>query len=269
MAEPVVAPTGGEAKSVGNLILDLDGVIYLGSEPIAGADEALHRLAGAGYRIIPVTNNATRSPDEVVRHIEDAVGYRPNPALVVTSGLATAHLLRGRLSRVFIVGEAGLTRTFSEEGFTISAWEDAEAVVVGLHRGLRYDDLRDAVLAIQRGAVLAATNLDPTYPTPEGLWPGGGAIAAAIATAAGVEPEVGGKPAVPTRQLVKQRLGPGPVWVVGDRADTDLAMGAVEGWNRALVLTGATTSADGIPPEEQPELVIASIADLPAALLGS
>ncbi len=94
---------------------------------------------------------------------------------------------------------------------------------------------------------------------------GGGAIVAAIAVGAGVDPEVGGKPYPAMRALVRSALGPGPTWVVGDRIDTDLELGRVEGWSRALVLSGATSEAP--TGDDAPELVLASIADLPRALL--
>ena len=267
MGEGVVAAGPAGTKTAGNVVADLDGVLYLQDEPVAGAGAALTELERRGYRVVLVTNNSTRHRDRVAERVEELTGYRADPGRIVTSALATAVMLAGEVERAFVVGEPGLTRTLQDEGIGIAAaWQEADAVVVGLDRSIGYDRLRDAALAVRAGARFVATNTDPTYPTPAGLWPGGGALVAFIATATGAVAEVAGKPFEPTRRLVRALLGPGPTWVVGDRSDTDLEMGRLEGWNRALVLTGALTDDEGLSVEERPELVLASLAELPAAL---
>jgi 4-nitrophenyl phosphatase len=144
--------------------------------------------------------------------------------------------------------------------------EAAEAVIVGLDTGISYERLRSAVMAVRNGARFIATNADPTYPTPSGLWPGAGAIVAAIEVAAGIEPEIAGKPHPAIRSLIRTRLVPGPVWVVGDRPETDVAMAKVEGWTSVLVLTGVVGAADQVPEEYQPDVILPSLADLPETL---
>ncbi len=266
MAGGVVAGSPPVHK-VGNVVCDLDGVLYLGDDPIPGAGAALGALEQAGWRIVLVTNNSTKAQRDIATRVARITGYEPDPGRVLGSGLAAARMLG--TGPAFVVGERGLAATLLEEGVALTeAWREAAAVVVGLDRDFAYPRLRDAVFAVRGGARFVATNLDPTYPTPEGMWPGGGSMAAAIATAAGVEPEVAGKPYPPMRALIRDRLGPGPTWAVGDRADTDLEMGRLEGWSRVLVLSGATADASGLEGDHFPELVLASIADLPA-LLGS
>ena len=142
----------------------------------------------------------------------------------------------------------------------------AAAVIVGLDTGLSYDRLRGAVVAIRGGARFVATNTDDTYPTPDGLWPGAGAMVAAVQVATGVQPDIAGKPHTAIRSLIRAGLAPGPVWVVGDRPETDVALAKAEGWNSALVLTGVVERADEVPAELQPDLVLDSIAALPEAL---
>jgi len=257
----------GVAAKPGTIILDLDGVLYLDVEGVPGAGEALQELETAGHRLVFATNNATMTQDTVVRHLAERTGFSPSPDAVVTSGMATAHHLAGEVDRVLVLGEAGLEEALRSEGITVVAgWRDADAVVVGLDRGLTYERLTSAVLAIAGGARFVATNVDSTYPTPEGLHPGGGAIAAAVAAATGVNPEVCGKPHEPMRALVRSRVAEGAVWVVGDRIDTDLAMGRAEGWGTVLVLTGVDTEDDLVAAGFAPDLVIASIAELPAVL---
>jgi len=111
-----------------------------------------------------------------------------------------------------------------------------------------------------------ACNDDPTYPTETGLWPGGGAIAAAIETAAGRRAEVAGKPHAPMVEAVRAALGPGPTWVVGDRPETDMALGRVGGWGTVLVLSGVISDPRAVPAALRPDLVVALLADLPALL---
>jgi HAD superfamily hydrolase (TIGR01450 family) len=264
IAPRVVADAAGASKTPGgNLVCDLDGVVYLGGEPIPGAGAALQAVERRGYRILFVTNNSTTHRVAVAGRISELSGYPARAAQVLTSGMVAASMLAGRVRRVLAVGEPGLADTLVESGYAVTGdWREAQAVVVGLDRSFDYQKLLDAVRAVRAGARLVATNLDPTYPTPEGLWPGGGAVVAAIATGAEVTPEVAGKPFAAMRDLVRAELGPGPTWVVGDRVDTDLELARGEGWGRILVLSGATPSADGIPPDDVPDVVLNSAAEL-------
>ncbi len=264
---PGMGALGNRMGHSANLVCDLDGVLFVGRRPVPGARRALQELEARRYRILLVTNNATRSCAEVAQKVQEITGFPADPDLVVTSALAAAHKLHGSVERAYVVGENGLTRTLEDAGIAISSdWRDAEAVVMGLDRSVTYAKLRDATLAVGAGARFVATNLDVTFPTPEGLWPGGGSLIAAVAAATGKEPELAGKPAAPMRQLVRARLQDGPTWVVGDRPETDLAMGRIEGWTRVLVLTGVVDDPDSVPAEERPDLVLDSIAELPKAL---
>lgn len=251
----------------GTVICDLDGVVFVDDDPVPGAGDALRALEGEGYELLFVTNNATTHRSDLVSKIERASGYRPALEAVFSSAMAGASLIAGDISTAFVVGEAGLATTFGDYGISVTdSWSEAEAVVVGLDRSLTYDRIKDAVLAVNNGARFVATNTDSTYPTPEGLWPGGGAIVAAIQKASGVEPEVAGKPYAPMRQMVREAIGHGPVWMVGDRPDTDLAMAKLEGWQGVLVLTGVVASAGDVPAEFAPDLVVESLAEVPAAI---
>ena len=116
------------------------------------------------------------------------------------------------------------------------------------------------------GARFVATNDDATYPTPEGLHPGGGSIVAALERASGRRAEVAGKPHTPMRDLVRELVGEGPVWMVGDKPETDLALGKGEGWTTVLVLSGVTGNDADVPDDLRPDAVLDSIADLPDLL---
>ena len=162
----------------------------------------------------------------------------------------------------WLFGAAGARAPLEHAGVpVVSDWHEARAVVAGLDLSLTYESLTRAVMAVERGSRFVATNTDVTYPTPEGLWPGAGALVAAVEAATGVTAEVAGKPHLPMRSLLEERLAGRGVAVIGDRAETDVALGVAEGGQTILVLTGVTTSPAGADPK--PDHVVASIVDIP------
>jgi len=248
-------------------VCDLDGVLYLDGHPIPGSGAALREIAERGYRIVFATNNSTRTPAAVAARIEESTSFPAAPRQVVTSSMAAASLLHPEDSPVLVIGEAGVTEAVAAAGLALT--DDpgaAAAVVVGYTRRFDYDMLVRASAAVRGGARFVATNTDATLPTPTGPIPGGGSLVAAVATAAGRTPEVGGKPHRAMAEAIERLLGPGPTWVVGDRPETDLALAAGRGWTGVLVLTGVTGDPRSVPSEHAPDLVLPSLADLPALL---
>lgn len=230
------------------VLLDLDGVLYRGDAPIEGAAATLSRLLELGIPRLFLTNNSSRTPGEVARSLH-ALGIEAEPGEVLTSGAATAALLRGQGlagATAFVIGEAGLREPLEEAGLHLVGGEPrtADLVVVGLDRSVDYAKLRTAVLLIQRGARLVATNNDASYPAPDGLWPGAGAILSAVTTATGAVPEVVGKPERPLFLAAAEATGARSPLVVGDRLETDVAGAEGMGWDSLLVLSGASTIAD-------------------------
>lgn len=252
----------------GNVICDLDGVVYRGREPVAGSAESLDRLCRAGWHVLFCTNNSSRTPEEVAARIRSISGFKATPDQVVTSAAAAARLLAGERPPTFVLGGEGVTQALLRGGIpVVSSAGEAEAVVVGLATDLTYEWLRQAANAVRNGARLIATNNDATYPAEDGFWPGAGAIVAAVEVASGVRAEVAGKPFAPMRDLLRELLQPGPVWVVGDRPDTDLDMALAEpGWKSALVLTGVASSGDGMEPS--PDLVATDLEAFTDVVLG-
>lgn len=244
------------------LALDLDGVLWLGDEPIAGSSEAVARLRAAGHALVFCTNNSSQP----VGVVEAKLAGQGIPATgdVVTSGMAAAALLQPG-ERVLVCGGPGVVEAIERRGAVPVREGPADAVLVGFHLDFDYERLRAAAAAVQTGARLLATNDDATYPTPDGPIPGGGAILAAVATATGVTPVVAGKPYAPMADLIRARLGPDGI-MVGDRPDTDGRFAVVLGYRFALVLTGVAASADGVQPV--PDLVAPDLATLVDALVG-
>jgi 4-nitrophenyl phosphatase len=252
----------------GNVVCDLDGVLYLAGHPITGAAAALERLDEEGFRILFATNAGMLTPRGVAEHISSCCGYPADVDQVITSVMAVGDMLRPPDQPVLVVGEAGLSATLVEMGIAVAtSAEEACSVVVGLCRSFDYEMVHSTMQALEKGGRLIATNTDSTYPTPDGRWPGAGVVVAAVEVASGRKAEVAGKPYAPMRAAIRRHLGGGPTWVVGDRAETDLAMAHLEGWSSVLVLTGVTADAGDLPPEMAPDRVLASLADLPAFLL--
>jgi glycerol-1-phosphatase len=172
--------------------------------------------------------------------------------------VATAELLaRQGSGRAFVIGEAGIREALRHQGFELvdDAPEEVDVVVIGWDRSVDYDKLKTASLLVQRGARLVATNADASYPAPNGLWPGAGAILAAVTTTTGVAGEVVGKPHRPLFELARDRAGGGAAISVGDRLDTDIGGAARLGWDSLLVFTGVTHPANLVRADVLPTFV--------------
>src|SRR5919202_6087518 len=231
------------------LILDLDGCIWVGDDPLPGAVDAVNALREAGKRVAFVTNDPRHALEDHVQKLW-RIGLKASLADVVSAGAAMQHLLaetrRGRTT--FVIGTEPFHRHVSDAGCRIMNGTDlasrADVVVVAGTEDLVYDDLRDAVLALQRGADFLATSRDPTYPMPDGLWPGTGAVVAAVEVGSGRSAAIVGKPEPQLFFTALDRLGDGATLVVGDRLESDIAAAAKARLDSALVLTGGTTRAE-------------------------
>jgi HAD superfamily hydrolase (TIGR01450 family) len=250
------------------LILDLDGCVWVGPDPVPGAVDAITALREAGKRIAFVTNDSRHALEDHVRKLW-RIGVQASLADVVSSGAAMQHLLadtrRGRTA--FVIGTEPLHRHVADAGCRVLNGTDlasrAELVVVAGTEDLVYADLRDAVLALRRGADFLATSRDPTLPMPDGLWPGTGAVVAAVEVGSGREAAIVGKPEPQLFHTALDRLGEGRTLVVGDRLDSDIAAAAKAGLDSALVLTGGTSRAEADAAEDpKPKIVSASLAEL-------
>ncbi len=202
-------------------VVDLDGVVWLAGRPLPGATEGVAILRRRGVPVRFVTNNSMRTRAELLAQLE-GIGIPAAPEELLTSGQAAASLLEPG-SSAHVVGGPGLREALAEAGVQLDE-RRPHAVVAGLTFDFDYASCELASNLVRGGARFIATNSDATLPTPEGLRPGAGAIVAAIATAAGVAPEVAGKPFAPMASALAAR---GPVGaVVGDRISTDGAFAA-------------------------------------------
>lgn len=242
-----------------SLILDMDGVLWRDADPIGDLPQIFRRIHNAGLKVVAATNNASRTPEQ---HLQKLSSYGiPNlePWQVVSSIDTTVdHLLRSfsKGSHVFVVGEPPLCDALEKAGFTISP-DGAVAVVAAIDRGLTFQKLSQATLLIRAGAAFIGTNPDKSFPMPEGLVPGAGAILALLQTASDVAPIILGKPSPVMYELAMQRMGTQPeeTLVVGDRAETDMAGAQAIGCRTALVLSGVTTIEKAMQWQPKPDII--------------
>jgi glycerol-1-phosphatase len=240
-----------------SLLFDLDGVLYRGDHAIEGADDIVRELRTRGRGLAFVTNNSSRTPTQVAAKLA-GVGIEVDTAEIVTSAVATADLLSERgVRQAFVIGEAGIRDALRERGVEVldGVPEHVDVVVVGWDRSVDYERLKTASLLVQRGAGLVATNADASYPAPDGLWPGAGAILAAVTTTTNAPVEIVGKPHPPLFRSALERAGGGAAISVGDRLDTDVAGAASLGWDSLLVFSGVTHPANLIRSEVLPTFV--------------
>jgi 4-nitrophenyl phosphatase len=241
--------------------LDLDGVLWRGAMPIPGAADAVARLRARVERVVFLTNNAGPTIAEHLAKLE-RIGVVTDPEDLLTSAQAAATMLQPGSTALACAGP-GVAEALAARGVRIVEAGPADAVVVGWHREFDFSRLARAADAVRGGARLVGTNEDATFPTPDGLLPGAGALLAAVAFASGATPEVAGKPHAPMRRLVAKRVG-SVATVVGDRPSTDGALARALGARFALVLSGVTgqRELDGLVPA--PDAVAPDLATLVA-----
>ncbi len=253
--------TTSDLGSIEFVLCDLDGVVWLAREAIPGTPTAIERLRASGRRVLFVTNNSVSTVGEQEAALLD-IGI-PAVGDVVTSAQAAASLIDPG-DRVLVCGGPGVTeavRGRRAELVPFSEAPSAQAVVVGLDRTFDFSRLSATSAAVRDGARFVATNADPTFPTPTGVTPGAGSIVAAVATAAGCDPVIAGKPHRPMADLVSRVCGPRfsaeTAIMVGDRWSTDGAFADVIGCVFALVRSGVTppgAMAGGVADVDESDL---------------
>ena len=251
-------------------ILDMDGVLYRGSEVLPGVKELLDALTLRERPVMLATNNSMSTPEAYERKLT-AMGLDIPASAVITSALATRDYLVRTLPEgagIYVIGMPALReQLFEGTPFHPVQYgeEQPAAVVIGLDLDFTYAKLKAAHEAIQRGALFIATNADSTLPTEAGLVPGAGSIVAALAAASGRSPIVIGKPETPMLETAMTKMGvrPEETVMLGDRLDTDMLAGERAGMSTVLVLTGVSTREDLASVEALPDVVVS---DLPSLL---
>lgn len=250
------------------VMFDLDGVVYLGPEPVPGAAEGIAALRARGVPVSFVTNNAARAPEAVVEHLAE-LGIPAAPHEVTTAGQAGVRMLSQHLptgATVLVCGSPALVDQVRTAGFTVTDTADdaPHAIIQGYYPELSWPVLTEAALAVQRGARWFATNVDPTRPTDRGLEPGAGAQIAVVRTVVGGNPTAAGKPEKPLMEAAMAQLGAERPIFVGDRLDTDIAGGVNAGIPTMLVFSGVhrATALFEADPAQRPDHIGWDLRDL-------
>jgi 4-nitrophenyl phosphatase len=252
------------------LILDMDGVLWKDDTPIGDLPAIFAHIRERGLKVTLATNNATRTIDEYLAKLA-SFNVTLEPWQIISSAIAAADMLGKRFpdgGAVFIVGENGIQRALEERGFkVISDPTDKTvpvAVVSSFDRSVTYQKLSRATLHIRTGVPFYGTNPDKTFPTPEGLVPGAGAILASIEAATSVAPIIIGKPKPTMMYMALERLGTQPkeTLVIGDRLETDIAAGQAAGCKTALMLSGVTNREQAEAWQPVPDLIVEDLCTL-------
>ena len=272
------------------LLVDLDGVVYRGADPVPGVAAVLAARAAAGDDVVYVTNNSMHYRADYVTRLA-SMGAPITPETVVSSARATALFVAEQeppLRRVLVLGAGGLEREARDAGLEVvtaahaatrmqqegidgfSAAGSPDAVLVGLDPNLTYLRIAAAADCVRAGSRFFATNRDPIYPTERGLRPGAGSLVAAVEAATGVEPVSIGKPAPRLLEIAAHAVGRDPreAIMIGDGILTDLAAANALGARCVFMLTGVSTREElrALAPADQPAAVAENAEELAAAL---
>ena len=250
-------------------LIDMDGVVYRGSELVPGADRFISEILDHALPFFFLTNNSQRTRRDVVTKLS-RLGVRVDESHIFTCAMATARFLASQKpdGTAFVIGEGGLLHALHQNGYSIVD-HDPDYVVVGEGRAVTYEMVEAAIRMVHRGAKLVATNLDPTCPTQAGPRPGCGAIVAMLEAATGRKAFSVGKPSPVMMRAARKELGldASRTTMIGDTMDTDILGGVQLGYRTVLVLSGGTRREDLAAFAYRPDMIVDSIADLSVAEL--
>jgi 4-nitrophenyl phosphatase len=252
-------------KSLRAVILDMDGVLWRDSEVLPGVADFFAFLQRHGIGFALATNNSSKTVESYVERL-NAIGVPAGPGQIITSSVATAAYVRRHYpvdTPIYIIGLDGIRQALGSLGYREDP-QRARLVVVGIDFGCTYEMLKIATLRIREGAEFIGTNGDRSFPSPEGLIPGNGALLAAIQTATDKTPVVIGKPEAAMFEVALDHLGTraAETLMIGDRLDTDILGAQQAGLITGLVLTGITTVDEVASSPIQADGVFRSLADL-------
>ncbi len=245
-------------------LIDMDGVIYRGSELISGARRFVNLLRRADVPFLFLTNNSQRTRRDVATKLR-RMGIQAEERHVFTCAMATARFLAQQKpgGTAYVIGEGGLLNALHSNGYSIVD-HDPDYVIIGEGRALNFEMFETAVRMIERGAKLVATNLDANCPTQQGIRPGCGAIVALLETATGRKAFSVGKPSPVMMRAAARELGiaPDETTMIGDTMETDILGGVQMGFRTVLVLSGSTRKEELKNYAYRPDCVVESVADL-------
>jgi NagD protein len=258
-------------REICSWLMDMDGVLVSEQNAIPGANEFLTRLRELEMPFLVLTNNSIYTQRDLTARLR-RTGLDVPEKSIWTSALATAQFLEDQRPNgtAFVIGESGLTTALHDHGYTLSE-TDPDYVVLGETRTYSFERITQAIRLIAAGSRFIATNPDNVGPTPEGLLPATGSVAALVSRATGVDPYYVGKPnplmmrsALNTIEAHSETTA-----MIGDRMDTDIVAGLEAGLETILVLSGVTTPGEVEGYSYRPSKIVDSVADLVDELDGA
>ncbi|MBQ9415628.1 MAG: HAD-IIA family hydrolase [Clostridia bacterium] len=274
-------------KSKELFIFDMDGTVYLGTDPFPFAIRFIRNLRRDGKQVLFYTNNASLNRESYLRKLT-GMGFEPTEKEILTSGdVAVSYLCRcHKGKRVFLLGTEDLKADCRKAGIELAEAPvpetdpitaqpprfEADLVLVSLDFTLTYDKLYYAANLIRSGVPFFTTHHDAVYLSNHGWIPDAGAICDLLATATGVQPVCLGKPLPYAIDTISERFGTKKDKMVmfGDRLDTDIFFGSRNGFASVLVETGVSTlsQAQALPASDQPYCAFRSLEEVDRILYG-
>lgn len=250
-------------KAYKGYLIDLDGTMYRGTEPIPEAVEFVKKLKAKGTPYLFVTNNSSKTQEQVAAHLQN-FDVPAEPEQVFTTSLATAAVISREMpeASAYVIGGDGIRQALTEKGITIKD-ENPDYVIVGLDREITYEKLALGCLAVRNGAKFISTNGDIAIPTERGLLPGNGSLTSVITVSTQTQPLFIGKPEAVIMEQALNVLGlpKEDVVMVGDNYDTDIKAGFNTGMDTLMVHTGVSPKSLLAEKELQPTYSIDSLAE--------
>src|SRR5215208_2434320 len=251
-------------RAIRSWLMDMDGVLLQEQQAVPGAREFLARLRELGLPFLVLTNNSIYTPRDLAARLR-RTGLDVPEESIWTSALATAKFLDDQRpgGTAFVIGESGLTTALHDNGYRLGE-TDPDYVVIGETRTYSFERITQAIRLIAAGSRCIATNPDNVGPTPDGLLPATGSVAALISRATGVDPYYVGKP---NPLMMRSALNAieahsETTAMIGDRMDTDVVSGLEAGLETILVMTGVTTPGEAERYSYRPSRIADSVADL-------
>jgi NagD protein len=246
-------------------LIDMDGVIYKGSEPIPGAVKFINKLRDDGYPFLFLTNNSQRTSRDVCYKLRK-IGFNVNDEDIFTCAMATARYLASRKENgtAYVIGEGGLLNELHKAGYSIVE-DHPDFVIIGEGRTIMLESVDKAINMIMAGSKLIATNLDPNCPVGNGKYRAGcGAFVAMLECATGKQAFSVGKPSPVMMRMARKTLGLGTdeTIMIGDTMGTDILGAGSMGFTTVLTLSGVTNKTDLDHYGYSPDFIINSVKDL-------
>ena len=248
------------------LVLDMDGTIYLGDNPIGDMINTLKLCREKGIRIYYFTNNSSKTPDEYVKKLS-RIGFYDERDTVYTSAMATAGYLNANYKdkKVYAVATEAVKANLAEAGISLTEGEDADIVLLAYDTELTFEKIKKANELMVRGAVYVATHPDAVCPTPDIYMPDVGSFIKMFEVSSGRLPDVIiGKPnSLAGGEIIRATgLSANEITMVGDRLHTDIRFGINSGFNTILVLSGESTVETLASSPDTPSLVFPDLNEI-------